>query len=301
MKIILKILGSHPDLITACAKSFKRFHPEAEIFSEVEGKYPDNLVNIVPPLDNKLNSFLVIKLLSSLKQFKDKCDILVICNESTYFIKDVNNVCNDMVEQNISFSYCGTNSKLNDLSQVAITNNGLFVVRNTDDLIDATVFIDAINENVVEVEEIEDIGNLIISLIDTHNSSRSDLIYDPQLLPATIDSDKFIAVDLLLYSKDGKARNGITVEDYFLDDYMKYVPEGETKNQFAELIHSVHLHSTKESLANLSKKYFIINKYEQVKTTKLKAEAEAHAAEAYEEWIKEHQDEASLNCTDEQK
>ena len=236
MKIILKILGSHPDLITACARSFKKFHPDAEIFSEVEGKYPDNLVSVVPPLDNKLNSFLVIKLLSSLKQFKDKCDILVICSESTYFTKPVNNICNDMIEQDISFSYCGTNSKINDLSQVAITNNGLFIVRNTDDLIDATVFIDAINENVVEVEEIEDIGNLIISLIDTHNSSRDDMIYDPILTPFTIDSDKFIAVDLILFDNKDNPRTAISAEDYYLDDFMAYMPEGETKNKFVKLV-----------------------------------------------------------------
>ena len=284
MKIILKILGSHPDLITACARSFKKFHPDAEIFSEVEGKFPDNLVSVVPPLDNKLNSFLVIKLLSSLKQFKDKCDILVICNESTYFLKDVSNICNDMVEQNISFSYCGTNSKINDLSQVAITNNGLFIVRNTDDLIDATVFIDAINENVVEVEEIEDIGNLIISLIDTHKSSRDDMIYDPILTPFTIDSDKFIAVDLILFDNKDNPRTAISAEDYYLDDFMAYMPEGETKNKFAKLINDVHLHTSKKYLANLSKKAYIMQKYQAAENIKRQAETEAKIAELKEKW-----------------
>lgn len=295
MKIILKILGSHPDLITACARSFKKFHPDAEIFSEVEGKYPDNLVSVVPPLDNKLNSFLVIKLLSSLKQFKDKCDILVICNESTYFLKDVSNICNDMVEQNISFSYCGTNSKINDLSQVAITNNGLFIVRNTDDLIDATVFIDAINENVVEVEEIEDIGNLIISLIDTHNSSRDDMIYDPILTPFTIDSDKFIAVDLILFDNKDNPRTAISAEDYYLDDFMAYMPEGETKNKFAKLINDVHLHTSKKYLANLSKKAYIMQKYQAAENIKLQAETEAKIAELKEKWSIEHPEEQVIN------
>lgn len=295
MKIILKILGSHPDLITACARSFKKFHPDAEIFSEVEGKYPDNLVSVVPPLDNKLNSFLVIKLLSSLKQFKDKCDILVICNESTYFLKDVSNICNDMVEQNISFSYCGTNSKINDLSQVAITNNGLFIVRNTDDLIDATVFIDAINENVVEVEEIEDIGNLIISLIDTHNSSRDDMIYDPILTPFTIDSDKFIAVDLILFDNKDNPRTAISAEDYYLDDFMTYMPEGETKNKFAKLINDVHLHTSKKYLANLSKKAYIIQKYQAAENIKRQAETEAKIAELKEKWSIEHPEEQVIN------
>lgn len=295
MKIILKILGSHPDLITACARSFKKFHPDAEIFSEVEGKYPDNLVSVVPPLDNKLNSFLVIKLLSSLKQFKDKCDILVICNESTYFLKDVSNICNDMVEQNISFSYCGTNSKINDLSQVAITNNGLFIVRNTDDLIDATVFIDAINENVVEVEEIEDIGNLIISLIDTHNSSRDDMIYDPILTPFTIDSDKFIAVDLILFDNKDNPRTAISAEDYYLDDFMAYMPEGETKNKFAKLINDVHLHTSKKYLANLSKKAYIMQKYQAAENIKRQAETEAKIAELKEKWSIEHPEEQVIN------
>lgn len=295
MKIILKILGSHPDLITACARSFKKFHPDAEIFSEVEGKYPDNLVSVVPPLDNKLNSFLVIKLLSSLKQFKDKCDILVICSESTYFLKDVSNICNDMVEQNISFSYCGTNSKINDLSQVAITNNGLFIVRNTDDLIDATVFIDAINENVVEVEEIEDIGNLIISLIDTHNSSRDDMIYDPILTPFTIDSDKFIAVDLILFDNKNNPRTAISAEDYYLDDFMAYMPEGETKNKFAKLINDVHLHTSKKYLANLSKKAYIMQKYQAAENIKLQAETEAKIAELKEKWSIEHPEEQVIN------
>lgn len=295
MKIILKILGSHPDLITACARSFKKFHPDAEIFSEVEGKYPDNLVSVVPPLDNKLNSFLVIKLLSSLKQFKDKCDILVICNESTYFLKDVSNICNDMVEQNISFSYCGTNSKINDLSQVAITNNGLFIVRNTDDLIDATVFIDAINENVVEVDEIEDIGNLIISLIDTHNSSRDDMIYDPILTPFTIDSDKFIAVDLILFDNKDNPRTAISAEDYYLDDFMAYMPEGETKNKFAKLINDVHLHTSKKYLANLSKKAYIMQKYQAAENIKLQAETEAKIAELKEKWSIEHPEEQVIN------
>lgn len=295
MKIILKILGSHPDLITACARSFKKFHPDAEIFSEVEGKYPDNLISVVPPLDNKLNSFLVIKLLSSLKQFKDKCDILVICNESTYFLKDVSNICNDMVEQNISFSYCGTNSKINDLSQVAITNNGLFIVRNTDDLIDATVFIDAINENVVEVEEIEDIGNLIISLIDTHNSSRDDMIYDPILTPFTIDSDKFIAVDLILFDNKDNPRTAISAEDYYLDDFMAYMPEGETKNKFAKLINDVHLHTSKKYLANLSKKAYIMQKYQAAENIKLQAETEAKIAELKEKWSIEHPEEQVIN------
>lgn len=295
MKIILKILGSHPDLITACARSFKKFHPDAEIFSEVEGKFPDNLVSVVPPLDNKLNSFLVIKLLSSLKQFKDKCDILVICNESTYFLKDVSNICNDMVEQNISFSYCGTNSKINDLSQVAITNNGLFIVRNTDDLIDATVFIDAINENVVEVEEIEDIGNLIISLIDTHNSSRDDMIYDPILTPFTIDSDKFIAVDLILFDNKDNPRTAISAEDYYLDDFMAYMPEGETKNKFAKLINDVHLHTSKKYLANLSKKAYIMQKYQAAENIKLQAETEAKIAELKEKWSIEHPEEQVIN------
>lgn len=295
MKIILKILGSHPDLITACARSFKKFHPDAEIFSEVEGKYPDNLVSVVPPLDNKLNSFLAIKLLSSLKQFKDKCDILVICNESTYFLKDVSNICNDMVEQNISFSYCGTNSKINDLSQVAITNNGLFIVRNTDDLIDATVFIDAINENVVEVEEIEDIGNLIISLIDTHNSSRDDMIYDPILTPFTIDSDKFIAVDLILFDNKDNPRTAISAEDYYLDDFMAYMPEGETKNKFAKLINDVHLHTSKKYLANLSKKAYIMQKYQAAENIKRQAETEAKIAELKEKWSIEHPEEQVIN------
>lgn len=295
MKIILKILGSHPDLITACARSFKKFHPDAEIFSEVEGKFPDNLVSVVPPLDNKLNSFLVIKLLSSLKQFKDKCDILVICNESTYFLKDVSNICNDMVEQNISFSYCGTNSKINDLSQVAITNNGLFIVRNTDDLIDATVFIDAINENVVEVEEIEDIGNLIISLIDTHNSSRDDMIYDPILTPFTIDSDKFIAVDLILFDNKDNPRTAISAEDYYLDDFMAYMPEGETKNKFAKLINDVHLHTSKKYLANLSKKAYIMQKYQAAENIKRQAETEAKIAELKEKWSIEHPEEQVIN------
>lgn len=295
MKIILKILGSHPDLITACARSFKKFHPDAEIFSEVEGKYPDNLISVVPPLDNKLNSFLVIKLLSSLKQFKDKCDILVICNESTYFLKDVSNICNDMVEQNISFSYCGTNSKINDLSQVAITNNGLFIVRNTDDLIDATVFIDAINENVVEVEEIEDIGNLIISLIDTHNSSRDDMIYDPILTPFTIDSDKFIAVDLILFDNKDNPRTAISAEDYYLDDFMAYMPEGETKNKFAKLINDVHLHTSKKYLANLSKKAYIMQKYQAAENIKRQAETEAKIAELKEKWSIEHPEEQVIN------
>ena len=295
MKIILKILGSHPDLITACARSFKKFHPDAEIFSEVEGKYPDNLVSVVPPLDDKLNSFLVIKLLSSLKQFKDKCDILVICNESTYFLKDVSNICNDMVEQNISFSYCGTNSKINDLSQVTITNNSLFIVRNTDDLIDATVFIDAINENVVEVEEIEDIGNLIISLIDTHNSSRDDMIYDPILTPFTIDSDKFIAVDLILFDNKDNPRTAISAEDYYLDDFMAYMPEGETKNKFAKLINDVHLHTSKKYLANLSKKAYIMQKYQAAENIKLQAETEAKIAELKEKWSIEHPEEQVIN------
>lgn len=295
MKIILKILGSHPDLITACARSFKKFHPDAEIFSEVEGKYPDNLVSVVPPLDDKLNSFLVIKLLSSLKQFKDKCDILVICNESTYFLKDVSNICNDMVEQNISFSYCGTNSKINDLSQVTITNNSLFIVRNTDDLIDATVFIDAINESVVEVEEIKDIGNLIISLIDTHNSSRDDMIYDPILTPFTIDSDKFIAVDLILFDNKDNPRTAISAEDYYLDDFMAYMPEGETKNKFAKLINDVHLHTSKKYLANLSKKAYIMQKYQAAENIKLQAETEAKIAELKEKWSIEHLEEQVIN------
>ena len=295
MKIILKILGSHPDLITACARSFKKFHPDAEIFSEVEGKYPDNLVSVVPPLDDKLNSFLVIKLLSSLKQFKDKCDILVICNESTYFLKDVSNICNDMVEQNISFSYCGTNSKINDLSQVTITNNSLFIVRNTDDLIDATVFIDAINESVVEVEEIKDIGNLIISLIDTHNSSRDDMIYDPILTPFTIDSDKFIAVDLILFDNKDNPRTAISAEDYYLDDFMAYMPEGETKNKFAKLINDVHLHTNKKYLANLSKKAYIMQKYQAAENIKLQAETEAKIAELKEKWSIEHPEEQVIN------
>ena len=295
MKIILKILGSHPDLITACARSFKKFHPDAEIFSEVEGKYPDNLVSVVPPLDDKLNSFLVIKLLSSLKQFKDKCDILVICNESTYFLKDVSNICNDMVEQNISFSYCGTNSKINDLSQVTITNNSLFIVRNTDDLIDATVFIDAINESVVEVEEIKDIGNLIISLIDTHNSSRDDMIYDPILTPFTIDSDKFIAVDLILFDNKDNPRTAISAEDYYLDDFMAYMPEGETKNKFAKLINDVHLHTSKKYLANLSKKAYIMQKYQAAENIKLQAETEAKIAELKEKWSIEHPEEQVIN------